>query len=615
MPFGAELHREGGVRFSLWAPAQNRVRLLVNSQNEPLTMEARSGGWHERIAREVKAGDRYRFLLEDSMRVPDPASRYQPEDIHGPSEVIDPASYRWINQSWSGRPWHECVFYELHVGTFTPQGTFRSIIDKLDYLRDLGITAVELMPIADFPGTRNWGYDGVLLYAPDSSYGRPDDLKALIDAAHGKGLMIFLDVVYNHFGPEGNFIPTYAPQLFTGRHHTPWGNAVNYDGHESRTVRDFVIHNALYWIEEFQFDGLRLDAVQAIVDDSPKHILEELAERVHQSVGAARHVHLVLENGSNQSRFLVRNGENRPRWYAAQWNDDLHHALHVAATRENGGYYIDYAGDLAKLGRSLAEGFSFQGDRSAFAQGNPRGEPSAFLPPPAFVGFIQNHDQVGNRAWGERLTAIAPPEAVRAIASIYLLCPHIPMLFMGEEWAESQPFPFFCDFTGELADAVRNGRHAEFASFPQFLDPVAREKIPDPISPATFELAKLKWEELGMPVHRRWLSWYRNILAVRGKEIIPRLHNVMGRQATYAVAGKVLAVNWRLGDGSQLMLRACLSDEASPNGFDLQGRVIWREGESPDSKFDSRTDSRMDSRTGSRLIQPWSVLWSIVESP
>ncbi|MGA7920756.1 MAG: malto-oligosyltrehalose trehalohydrolase [Candidatus Acidiferrales bacterium] len=596
MPFGAEIRPDGGVRFSLWAPSQNRVRVLFQNGNESMTMERRPGGWHELISHRAKAGDRYQFVLQDNTQVPDPASRYQPEDVHGPSQVIDPASYHWKNIQWTGRPWHESVIYELHVGTFTPQGTFRAIIDKLDHLRDLGVTAIELMPVADFPGKRNWGYDGVLLYAPDSVYGTPNDLKAMVDAAHGKNMMVFLDVVYNHFGPDGNYFALYAPPIFTGRHHTPWGKAINYDGRESRIVRDFVIHNALYWIEEFRFDGLRLDAVHAIIDESRLHILEELAEKVHESLDSDRQVHLILENYANQSRFLARASGDKPRWYDAQWNDDLHHSLHAAATGENGGYYMDYAGNLGKLARALAEGFAYQGEPSKFAKGKPRGQPSALLPPVAFVDFIQNHDQVGNRAFGERLTAIAKPEAVRAVAAIYLLCPQIPMLFMGEEWAASQPFPFFCDFTGDLADAIRNGRRGEFANFPQFQDPAAREKIPDPVSEATFDSAKLNWQETQIPGHQPWLTWYRDILAVREKQIVPRLNNVKSGEATYAIAGEVITVKWQLGDRSQLSLQACLSDQAPSHDFDLQGHIIWREGGNIDS----------------RKIQPWSVTWSIV---
>jgi malto-oligosyltrehalose trehalohydrolase len=562
---------------------------------EPRTMHNRSGGWHELTVPNAKAGTRYQFLLEDGTPVPDPASRYQPLDVSGPSEVIDPDSYLWNTKNWTGRPWHDCILYELHIGTFTPEGTFRAVIDKLDYLRSLGITAIELMPVADFPGQRNWGYDGVLWFAPDSSYGSPDDLKALIDAAHARNLMVFLDVVYNHFGPEGNYIPLYAPTIYTGRHHTPWGQAINYDGPESRPVREFAIQNALYWLEESRFDGLRIDAVHAIIDDSPKHILEELAERVYDSIGRTRHVHLVLENGANQSRWLTRNDQNQPRWYTAQWNDDLHHSLHVAATEENAGYYLDYPDYLSKLGRALAEGFSFQGEVFKFLNAN-RGEPSASLPPTAFVGFIQNHDQIGNRAFGERLTSIAKPEALRTIASVYLLCPQIPLLFMGEEYSAAQPFPFFCDFSGALANAVRNGRRAEFSAFPEFSDPVSRERIPDPVSPATFQSAKLQWTDLQSPPHSDWLVWYRNILKVRTKEIIPRLPKFTGTHATFHVQENILQVQWHSIDGSLLKLQTCLSDQASSIPLDLAGRQIWQQGS-----------------VGSNSLGPWSVLWSIVD--
>jgi maltooligosyltrehalose trehalohydrolase len=348
------------------------------------------------------------------------------------------------------------VIYELHVGTFTPEGNFQAIIGKLDYLVDLGVTAIEMMPIADFPGRRNWGYDGVLPFAPDSIYGRPDDLKALVDAAHACGIMVFLDVVYNHFGPDGNYLAAYAPQFFNNNRTTPWGAAINYDGPHSRPVRDFAIHNALYWIKEFHLDGLRLDAVHAITDLGPRHLLDELAERVRAAAGA-RHVHLILENEENAATTLLRNARGQPLHYTAQWNDDLHHVLHVAATGEAAGYYREYKGDTDKLGRALAEGFAFQGEMMAY-RGKPRGESSAHLPPGAFVAFIQNHDQIGNRAFGDRLGRIAPPEAVRAVAAMYLLAPQTPMLFMGEEWGASHPFPFFCDFGGELSGAVRNGR-------------------------------------------------------------------------------------------------------------------------------------------------------------
>jgi maltooligosyltrehalose trehalohydrolase len=426
MRFGTAL-TDSGVRFGLWAPKHDRILLQVEGENEPREMRG-ADGWHELHVKGLAAGTRYRFVLPDGLRVPDPASRFQPEDVHGPSEVIDPEAYRWNDSAWRGRPWEECVLYELHVGAFTPEGTFRATIERLDHLVALGVTAIELMPVADFPGARNWGYDGVLLFAPDSSYGRPEDLKALVDAAHARGLMVLLDVVYNHFGPDGNYLAAYAP-IFTDRHKTPWGAAVNYDAEGSAAVRELVIANALYWTQEFHLDGLRLDAVHAIEDDTRPHILDDIAAQVRAAAGE-RHMHLLLENEENEASRLRRDTKGRPLAYTAQWDDDVHHVFHVAASNERSGYYADYAGDTEKLGRALAEGFAFQGELMPY-RGAPRGEPSRDLPPTAFVAFIQNHDQVGNRAFGERLTHFAPHDAVRAVAAAYLLAPQIPMLFMG----------------------------------------------------------------------------------------------------------------------------------------------------------------------------------------
>jgi len=490
MPFGAEVRDDGTVRFRLWAPSHDEIQLEIEGETEPRVMPPAGGGWHELITDRARPGTRYNFVLPGGSRVPDPASRHQPKDVHGPSEVIDPATHDWSDGEWRGRPWEEAVVYELHIGAFTPEGTFRAAIDKLDHLTALGVTAIEIMPIGDFPGTRNWGYDGVLPFAPDSVYGRPEDLKALVEAAHARRLMVLLDVVYNHFGPEGAYLHTIAPETFTDRHKTPWGKAIAMDG----PVREYFIHNALYWLEEFHLDGLRLDAVHAILDDSDTHFLDELADRVRAEI-PGRHIHLILENEENAGHRLERWQADQPRRYTAQWNDDVHHVLHVAATGDAQGYYADYINDSQKLGRALAEGFAFQGEVMPY-RGRPRGEPSAALPPDAFIAFIQNHDQVGNRPFGDRLTAIASPEAVRAVAAVYLLLPQIPMLFMGEEWGATQPFPFFCDFGPELAEAVRKGRRAEFARFPDFHDPATRERIPDPTAEETFAAAKLAWDDV-----------------------------------------------------------------------------------------------------------------------
>jgi malto-oligosyltrehalose trehalohydrolase len=607
MPQGAEVQADG-VRFRLWAPGCAEIRLehravagaAGTSTAETVLMKSTGEGWHELTVASAGAGTRYQYVLPDGLHVPDPASRFQPEDVHGASEVIDPAAHVWQDAEWVTRPWHEAVVYEMHIGTFTAAGTFRAAIEKLDHLVKLGVSCIEVMPVADFPGSRNWGYDGVLLYAPDSSYGRPEDFKALIDAAHARGLMVMLDVVYNHFGPDGNYLPVYAPAFFTERHHTPWGAAVNYDGAHSKPVREFIIHNALYWIDEFNLDGLRLDAIHAILDDGANHLLDELADRVRAArrAGGGGPVHLVLENEENQARRLRRGKDGAPLHYTAQWNDDVHHVLHVAATGEDTGYYVEYLGDTDKLGRALAEGFAFQGEMMEF-RGEPRGEPSDMLPPTAFIAFIQNHDQVGNRAFGDRLTQIAPPEAVRAIAAVYLLLPQVPMLFMGEEWGAAQPFLFFCDFDGELAEAVRKGRRAEFAKFPEFQDEAMRERIPDPQAEATFASSKLGWGDIEKPHHAAWLDFYTRVLSVRREALIPALLIEGARGGRYSVLGDgAVMVTWELKRGQVLTLDANLSGRTASGFAPAAGRVLWQEGQLVDG-------------AAYGVAGPWFVRWSI----
>ncbi|HEY1384982.1 MAG TPA: malto-oligosyltrehalose trehalohydrolase [Dongiaceae bacterium] len=553
MPFGAAPLPDGRVRFRLWAPAQQAVSVAV--EGTVLPMATAGDGWFELTTDAARAGSAYAFQLADGAKVPDPASRQQAEDVHGPSLALDPRSYRWRTEAWRGRPWQEVVLYELHIGTFSASGDFDGVRDKLDWLERLGVTAIELMPIADFAGKRNWGYDGVLPFAPDRAYGTVESLKALIDAAHERGLMMFLDVVYNHFGPEGNYLGRYAPQFFTDRHHTPWGAAIDFS---QPVVREFFIHNALYWLEEFRFDGLRLDAVHAIADDSPTHILTELAQRARAGCGPDRHVHLVLENDANQARFLG------PSQYDAQWNDDFHHASHVVLTREAEGYYVDYQRDpLQALGRALAEGFVYQGEKSIHRDGAARGEPTRGLPLQAFVAFLQNHDQVGNRAFGERLGQLVRPELLKAAASILLLSPQVPMLFMGEEWASGKPFQYFCDFDGELAQAVRDGRRREFARFPAFADPGARGRIPDPNDLGTFERSKLDWVEAEQDAHADHAQFCRELLEVR-RAIVPQLGGACVKDASFAVSSEgPLHVSWKLADGAQLMLVANLRSESA----------------------------------------------------
>jgi len=588
MPHGAELH-ENGVRFRLWAPGEDRVSIEIDGR-PPVHLAREAEGWHELITIGARPGSLYRYVVADGLRVPDPASRFQPEDVHGPSEVIDPAGYDWQDAAWRGRPWSEAVVYELHIGTFTSEGTFLAAIEKLDHLVAVGVTAIEIMPISDFPGGRNWGYDGVLPYAPDSAYGRPEHLKALVDAAHARGILVLLDVVYNHFGPDGNYLPVYAPQFFTDRHKSPWGAGINFDGAHSRPVRDFVIHNALYWVEEFHLDGLRLDAVHAIIDDSETHVLTELAETLRAAV-TDRPLHVVLENEENLATPLRRDEQGEPRHYTAQWNDDVHHVLHVAATGERAGYYEEYEGETELLGRALAEGFAFQGQMMGYS-GKPRGEPSAELPPGAFVAFAQNHDQIGNRAFGERLSVLAPHATVRAVSSVYLLLPQTPMIFMGEEIGAKQPFPFFADFSGELADAVRNGRREEFSKFPEFSDPEKRDTIPDPLAESTFLSAKLRWDE----VDAGTVDWFTRILSARREVILPLLGSLGGHAGRFEVVGNsAVVVTWSVGTQPKLRLQANLSGEAVPGFGAALERVIWTEGDAP-------AEGRFAA---------WTVQWSV----
>ena len=525
-PFGAQVLPGGRARFRLWAPAQKCVQLALDGA-PPQPLRAQGGGWHE-LEADAAPGARYRYVLEDGSAVPDPASRFQPEDVHGPSELVDPDAYRWRCEDWRGRSWHETVLYEVHAGAL---GGHKGVQRLLPQLADLGVTAVELMPVADFRGARNWGYDGVLPYAPDAAYGRPEELKALVDAAHGHGLMVFLDVVYNHFGPDGNFLHAYAPQFFREDRQTPWGASIDF---RRREVRDYFIHNALYWLREYRMDGLRLDAVHAIAE---RDFLEELAATVRRRI-TGRHVHLVLENEHNDAGLL------RAGAFDAQWNDDFHNAAHVLLTGEREGYYGAYhAGAAGHLARCLGEGFAWQGE--PMPDGHRRGSPSGHLPPTAFVAFLQNHDQVGNRAHGERLAQLADPAALRAATALLLLAPHVPLLFMGEDWGCEAPFLFFTDFEGELADAVREGRRREFARFAAFADAAARASIPDPNAPATFERSRAARPPHETPVH----SEHRALLRLRRERLVPHLPGARAAGARTLGPAAVHA-QWRLGDGS-----------------------------------------------------------------
>ena len=540
------------TRFRLWAPSVDAVRLQLEDAEGALPMTPRADGWFELETDAAPPGTAYRFILPDGLAVPDPASRAQQHDVHGPSLVVDPGAYAWRHGDWRGRPWEQAVLYELHVGTYSASGDFDGVRQRLRELAELGVTAVQLMPVADFSGRWNWGYDGVLPFAPDRRYGAPEDLKRLVDEAHGLGLMVFLDVVYNHFGPDGNYLHAYAREFFTEDMHTPWGAAIDFRRDE---VSQFFIENALYWLEEYRFDGLRFDAVHAIHDAWRQQFLSTLAARVRETV-RDRHVHLVLENDANEAHWLRHD-------FAAQWNDDIHHAAHVLLTGETGGYYQDYRGDaVALMGRALAEGFVYQGEKSVHRDGAVRGESTRGLPPTAFVSFLQNHDQVGNRAFGERIHQLAEPRAVQAVTTIMLLAPQVPMLFMGEEWLADAPFLYFCDFDAELAEAVREGRRREFKSFPAFSSAAARARIPDPGARATFEASRLTAPP--SPAGRQFRDHVAQLLGIRHARVVPLLDQAPGCPADvdrWGASG--LLVAWRLAGGARLSLLANLGDEAA----------------------------------------------------
>jgi maltooligosyltrehalose trehalohydrolase len=589
LPWGAELV-DGGARFRLWAPAQSKLALLPENGAE-IPMTEIGDGWFEVTTDAVAPGGGYQFVLPDGMRVPDPASRAQVGDVHGMSRLIDPRAYEWRTPDWQGRPWEEAVLYELHTGTFSPDGMFDGVVRDLDRLADIGITTIELTPVAQFAGNRGWGYDGVLLYAPHIAYGGPEGLKRLVDAAHARGLMVLLDVVYNHFGPDGNYLHLYAPDFFNAKRHTPWGSAIAF---ERAPVRDFFIHNVLYWLEEFRFDGLRFDAIDHIKDQSQEPILEEMAREV-RALFPDRHIHLTVEDDDNATRLLKFDADNKPSLFTAEWNDDWHHAMHALLTGEDAGYYQDYADAPAKrVAETMARGFGYQGEPSPFRGGRERGEPSAHLPPTAFVDFLQNHDQTGNRARGDRITTLAAPHAVEAALALLLLSPHIPLLFMGEEYGEERPFQFFTDFTGDLAEAVRKGRNAEFRNNKAFAEAFSKDLVPDPNALTTFTASTLE------PRPSERSAFVKRLIAARFAHIVPQLARIGGHAGTVeALEGNAFAVSWKIADGGKLMLTANLDDAPATLPLAPAGRAVFAQ---PDHA--RLTDGR---------LPPWSVIATLSE--
>lgn len=513
---GARVTAEG-VEYCVWAPDHRTLSVRVeraDGSSETLALEQRDDGYFFGHDERGRAGDRYWFVTADGQARPDPASRFQPDGVHGPSECIDPAAYAW-RTPLRRHPWTGGAIYELHVGAFTSEGTFQAAISRLDHLRDLGVVALELMPVADFPGRWNWGYDGVALYAPARVYGRPDDLRALVDAAHERGLAVILDVVYNHLGPDGNCLPHYGAEYFHPTRLTPWGKAFNFDGARSRPVRDFFAGNASYWLDEFRIDGLRLDAVHAIEDQSPRHLTAEIAAAVH-----ARGGFVIAEDERNLASPL--RGPEAGRLDAV-WADDFHHQVRVALTGIRDSYFANYSGTPSALAQTLREGWFYAGQPYPSGGGRPRGEPAGDLPPACFIHCLENHDQVGNRAIGERLGQLVSPAALRAASALLCLSPYAPLLFMGQEWAASTPFLYFTDHAGALGREVTEGRRREFADHW-----TAAENVPDPQAQETFLASKLRWKELGQRAPAAIFALYRECLRQRnawlGREVTARGH-------------------------------------------------------------------------------------------
>lgn len=562
--WGAEFVAADTVRFRVWASGQKSVTLRLSGKE--FKMNPAEDGWFEFSTTGISPGAEYNYILADGTVLPDPASRGQQADVNGPSLVINPDSYRWQNSQWQGRPWEETVFYELHVGAFTPEGTFKAAIEKLAYLADIGINAIEILPVSQFGGNRGWGYDGVLLYAPHSAYGTPDDFKAFVDAAHGYGISVVLDIVLNHFGPEGNYLPLLSPAFFHKERMTPWGPGIAYD---VDAVRRYIAEAPLYWLKEYNLDGLRFDAIDQIEDSADKHVLLEIAERIRTEI-TDRPVHLTTEDCRNVIFLHPRDEAGATPLFSGEWNDDFHNAVHVFATGETHAYYQDFAQEPEKhVARALAEGFAYQGEVSPHS-GEARGVDSTGQPPVAFVDFIQNHDQTGNRAQGERLISLAGVDRTKVLLAALLLSPHIPLLFMGEEYGESNPFLFFTDFHGDLAKAVREGRAKEFAGHDGF----DGDRVPDPNAESTFMQSKLDWDKLENHEGRAWLELTRALLRLRQQHIVPLLASAGGKSGRIVkTAEGFLAVTWRFPKGTlSLALNISERKQTLP---DLPGETVF----------------------------------------
>lgn len=576
---------EGGVEFRVWATEARSVEVVLEGAREVRSLEQEAGGTFHGFVPGIGPGALYRYRLDGERVFPDPASRFQPDGVHGPSRVVDPDRYVWRHGSWRGVARPDLVFYEVHVGTFTPEGTFEALRDKLPHLEELGITALELMPVADFPGRRNWGYDPAALFAPCRAYGTTDDLRELVDEAHGLGIAVFLDVVYNHLGPDGAYLPAFSEHFFTDRHRTPWGRAVNLDGAGSDGVRRFLIANALHWLREYRFDGLRLDATHALVDESEPHFLTELSAAVADLPGPRRY--LVAEDHRNL-RTLLEPRDQGGHGLDAVWADDFHHQIRRYTAGDSESYYRDFTGGTAEIGRTLERGWFFSGQVSEH-EGGPRGSDPSGLPKESFVFCIQNHDQVGNRAQGNRLSDDVSLEAYHAATAILLFAPESPLLFMGQEWAASSPFQYFTDHHEELGRLVSEGRRKEFAGFGRF----SGEDVPDPQDPATFERSKLNWHEADDGRHAGTLRLYRDLLALR--------RTLIGDVSAESPLEGALV----LRRGRHLLITALRDDVAVPVPRGAAER--WR---SDDGRYAARPDRIQAGAGNLRFSAPGAVLFA-----
>jgi maltooligosyltrehalose trehalohydrolase len=600
--FGAVI-RGAGVQFRVWAPTASRVILHLEpragrSREIPLARE--DDGCFAATVEDAQPGDRYGYRMDDAPVWPDPASRCQPDGVHALSEIVDPSMFAWSQTVWHGIEPTNLIVYELHVGTFTDAGTFDAVTERLPYLRDLGVTAIELMPVAAFPGSRNWGYDGAALYAPSEQYGRPDALRRVIDRAHALGLGVILDVVYNHLGPDGAYLAAFSPHVFSTRHDSPWGRGLNFDEPGSEVLRRFFVDNALHWLVEYRVDGLRLDATHAIVDDSPSPFLAELAATVKADVKAPRRL-LIAEDSRNLD-VIARPTSDDGWGLDAVWADDLHHTIRGHTAGDHEGYYADYKGTTSEIAETIGRGWLYRGEWSRYRNA-PRGTDPAGLPWHAFITCLQNHDQIGNRAHGERLNHQVPLEVYRAASALVLLAPEVPLLFMGQEWAASTPFLFFTDHSGALGRAVTAGRREEFRHFAAFNDPRARDRVPDPQAHDTFLRSRLRWEERGREPHQSTLAYYRRLLSLR-RQTMSGLDNDRTKTAAWAPDEGTVAV-LRLAPERAVLVVARLSGQGTVS---LSAeRLAGQAADSPDLLV-RRSPNGEGGKVGP--TGPWSVLLS-----